>query len=80
MGQLIRRLKRIIRFSGRYDSELNSYTTVRTDETEQYRREFNVLHQDANREELNTEQMFTEYFTQSTPANTEDGEGNGQTE
>lgn len=77
MGQLIRRLKRIIRFSGRYDSKLNSYTTVRTDETEQYRRQFNVLHQDANREELDTVQLCSEYFTQNPPENTGASENNG---
>lgn len=63
IGQLIRRLQRIIEFSGYFDPETNQYTTIRTDVTEQYRARFNVLHQNATRDAINTTELINEYFT-----------------
>lgn len=59
IGQIIRRIHRLVEFTAFEDRERGRIDTIRTDRTEEYKRRFNVLDDKAEREDVREEELIT---------------------
>lgn len=61
IGQIIRRLDKLVEFSAYYDSERRVVSRIRTDRTDEFKRKFNVIPQGLEEETLNIEKIMEEW-------------------